>query len=440
MPSTPTIPTVSLPDSLLYTLLHTVPYFTQGIFTRSRFWVGFWSRVHPDPMAVRFISYLRRKYKSSYFYLARSLVVLDLEGIKHVLDNSPAIYADARLKRQGMSHFQPGAVTISRGDEWADRRRFNEGVLDTPHALHHDADRFLDVIRREVAAIQQALGPQLTWHDFDALFEKITLQVIFGTRARSDATVIARLKKMMREANRVFALWKSRHFDAFYRQVSGYLHDPEPGSLAAACAQTPSSDLTRVENQVPHWMFAMAETLATNTARALSLIAAHPQAEDRVRAELSEADLSSAQGIRGLTYLEGCIQEAMRLWPTTPMLARETVSADELGGAVIPAGTQVLILNSFNHRDRETFPLADAFTPEQWVDGRAQADYRFNHVSNGTQVCAGVHLLLFVAQAVLATLLSTDRFVLTKPALDPSRPLPYTFNYFNLVLLRTPIT
>src|SRR4030095_5224661 len=257
------------------------------IFTRSRFWVGVWARLHPDPAAVRFISYLRRKYQSNYFYLTRSLVVLDVEGSKHVLDNSPAIYADARLKRQGMSHFQPGAVTISRGDEWRDRRRFNEGVLDTSHALHHDADRFLDVIRREVAAMRQALEPQLTWRDFNDLFEKITLQVIFGTRARSDATVIARLQQLMREANRVFALWKSRHFDAFYGQVRGYLHDPEPGSLAAACAPTPSSDVTRGENQVAHWMFAMAETLATNTARALALIAAHPRADERVSAELS---------------------------------------------------------------------------------------------------------------------------------------------------------
>src|SRR5207302_784950 len=138
--------------------------------------------------------------------------------------------------------------------------------------------------------------------------------------------------------------------------------------------------------------------------------------------------------VRGLTYLEGCIQEAMRLWPTTPMLAREMVAADTLGGATIPPGTQVLILNSFNHRDRETFPLADTFAPEQRVDGLARADYRFNHVSNGTQVCAGVHLLLFIAQAVIATLLSQDRFVLTKPKLDPSRPLPYAFDYFALTL------
>jgi len=437
--STRTIPKVSFADSLLYNVASVLPYLTAGIFTRNRFWVGFWARVHPDPMGVRLISYLRRKYQSEYLYVGRSLVVLDLEGIRRVLDHSPDIYADAALKRKGMSHFQPGAVTISRGDEWYDRRRFNEAVLDTPQPVHHDAAGFLDIVRREVNTMRQGLGPQLTWNDFDALFQKITLQVIFGARAREDATVLERLKHMMREANRVFLLWKSKHFDAFYDQVRGYLAAPERGSLAFECGRAPSTETTRVENQVPHWMFAMAETLATNTARALALIAAHPAVDDRVRDELAAADLSSPQGIRGLTYLEGCIQEAMRLWPTTPMLAREMVAADTLGGAVVPPVTQVLILNNFNHRDRERFPLADTFGPEQWVDGRARADYRFNHVSNGTQVCAGVHLLVFIAQAVLATLLSQDRFVLARPKLDPSRPLPYAFDYFELALSRYPL-
>src|SRR5919197_677927 len=94
--TTRTIPKVSFADSLLYNLASVLPYFTSGIFTRSRFWVGFWARVHPDPMGVRLISYLRRKYQSEYFYVGRSLVVLDLEGIRRVLDHSPAIYADAR--------------------------------------------------------------------------------------------------------------------------------------------------------------------------------------------------------------------------------------------------------------------------------------------------------------------------------------------------------
>jgi len=104
-------------------------------------------------------------------------------------------------------------------------------------------------------------------------------------------------------------------------------------------------------------MFAMGDTLAINTARALALICAHLPAEERVGEELAQADLASPEGSISCRYLEGCVQEAMRLWPTTPILVRETVKEDVLGGATIPAGTQVIIINSFNHRDRETVPL-----------------------------------------------------------------------------------
>ena len=55
-------------------------------------------------------------------------------------------------------------------------------------------------------------------------------------------------------------------------------------------------------------------------------------------------------GIASLHYLEGCIQEAMRLWPTTPILARESVADDTLEGMALPKGSQIVILNTFTHR------------------------------------------------------------------------------------------
>jgi cytochrome P450 len=442
-PTIRSIPTVSLWDNVRYNLLHVLPYFLQGIFTRNRFWVSLFARVHPDPMGVRFVSEMRRKYGSDYFYLnllaSKSLAVLDLEGVKHVLDNSPYIYRDPPSKHSGMSHFQPGAVTISRGDEWRERRRFNEAVLDSGEPVHRHAERFLCAVREEITARRRLAGPEWTWPDVDDLFGKISMRVIFGTRARDDALLLPALKQMMRESNRTVLLRKSKVFDEFYRRIRVYLHAPEPGSLAFDCARTPSTETTRVENQIPHWMFATDETLATNTVRALALIVSHPEVEQRVRAELAAADLTTPEGIDGLRYLEACVQDAMRLWPTTPMLAREAAVDDRLGGEVVPAQTQVLILNTFNHRDREAFPEADTFSPDLWLDGRASANHRFNHLSHGPQVCAGVNLLLFAAKAFLATLLAQDRMRLVRPTLDPLAPMPHAFNYFDLAIARTPI-
>lgn len=428
------IPALSLRDDLLFNLGYVLPLAMQGTFTRDPRWVGFWSRWHPDPAAVKFVRHLRERHRSRvlalHLGLTKSVLVLDPADIQHVLDHSPTIYADPPPKRKGMSVFQPNAVTISRGDDWRDRRRFNEAVLGSDQPAHQYADQLLRVVREEVASAARLER----WDDFDGLFARIMRRVIFGRSARDDAELTALLRRLMRAANRPIRFGKPKELEPFYARIRRYLRAPEPGSLVALCRQTPATARTRVENQIPHWMFAMWETLGANTVRALAAILAHPDVEAQVLGELASVDPKTPEGIVGLRYLEGCLQEAMRLWPTTPMLVRETLTDDALGGAPIPAGRQVVIWNAFNHRDRVVYPLADTFSPELWADGRPSR--LFNHLSSGPQICAGVNLLLFVGKAVVATILGQGRYVLLEPPLDPARPLPYAYNVFDIRLRR----
>jgi cytochrome P450 len=427
------IPAASLLENLQFNVAHVLPYYLQGIFSRRRFWVWVWTSFHPDPLGVNFFRALRQKY-GDYVYLrllrSNSLFLLAHEAIEHVLNHSADYPADSELKRRGMSHFQPGALTISRGAEWQDRRRFNEAVLDSAAPVHRHADVFLQVIADQTRACLRREPTTLVWSDFELLFRRITLQIIFGLVGSRDDAVADRLRSMMQESNRVFLLGRSRHFDPFYRSVRAYLQTAEAESLAGQTRLAPSTDRTRVENQVPHWMFATMETLAINTTRAFALIVSSPSTESRVRREIQQQGSLTVPGIAALDYLEGCIQEAMRLWPSTPMLVRETTGAQTLRGRQIPDKTPVVIFNNFIHRDWESIPFADNFTPEHWL-GRT-SDYRFNHLSNGGQVCAGKNLALFVAKAVIANLLLNGRYRLRSPALQPARRLPQVFNEFRV--------
>jgi cytochrome P450 len=428
------IQTLSFFDSLIFNALYSIPSYLQGLFTRNRFWVGFWARVQVDRLAVRFVSRLRARYGGKYFFArvggAPALLVLDHSGIQHVLARSPFLYGDAASKHRGMSHFQPGAVTISRGEEWEDRRRFNEGVLQTGHKDHPNSDQFLQVIERSVSAMLESAGERLAWENFEVLFEQIAGGIIFGVDPEKGRPLFDRLTRMMREGNRVFALRKSKHFDEFYEGIRAQLAIPGPGSLAALCPHIASSSKTQVENQIPHWMFAIRETLAINTARALALLASHPHQEEYARQELAGSGELTAQKIHDLRYLEGCVQETMRLWPTTPFIAREALGEEVIEGASILPKTQVLILNTFNHRDPETSVVANAFYPAQWLYGPPTLPYL--HLSGGPQVCAGKDLALFIAKAVLAALMQKGRYTLERPKLDPSKPLPAMFNHFRL--------
>src|SRR5581483_8839135 len=214
-----------------------------------------------------------------------------------------------------------------------------------------------------------------------------------------------------------------------YGELELRLRDPEPGTLLARIADAPHTDRTRVVQQMPHWMFAMRNTLAANSYRALVAIVAEPVVERRAREEMIGADLTDPRAIDGMSYLAGCLQEAMRLWPTSPVLARETVQDVRLAGEHIPAGTQILILNAFNHRDADHVDDADRLAPERWRSG--PWDYRFNHLSNGSQDCPGGPLMLLLGKAVIAQVLSRWALSLKEPSIPAGGPMPTMLDYYS---------
>ena len=171
-------------------------------------------------------------------------------------------------------------------------------------------------------------------------------------------------------------------------------------------------------------MFATHETLGANVFRALALIVSHPAHLSKVRKDLA--------GGGSLSYLEACLQDAMRLYPTTPMLSREAASSIEWDGHIVPAGTVVLISNTFNHRDRERHEFADRFSPEVWLDSGRADDWSFNHFSHGPQACTGGGLAILIGTTALAALLSDHKVRLIWPDLDPQRPLPHMLDSFRI--------
>lgn len=429
---------IDLRDSLAFHLTHLLPLYFQGSFRRRRLATAVLGAVDVNRRAVRLVERLRRRHRADCLRLRvfRSPAVLMLgeRGIRNVLDRSPEVYADPPFKRKAMSHFQPHALTISRGRAWRQRRRFHEEVLDNHACVHRDAGSMLEIVRDEVMGMLDRADGSLRWRDFDSLFQRIMLQVVFGRSASRDDALVLALETLMSESNRGFLLRRSATFDRFYATLRRRLQAPEPGSLSAAIQAAAASPEVRVEYQVPHWMFALKHTLSANTAAALALIAIHPAVDLRLRSELAEADLGAPSQVAGLNLLGGCLEEAMRLWPTTPVIVREAVRQDTLGDETIAAGTQILIFNLFNHRDRARWAFADRFAPEIWIEGRAPAT--FLHFSGGMQSCVGQHIARFIGKAVLATLLERERFVLRRPTLDPSAPLPYSFDPFRMRLER----
>jgi cytochrome P450 len=425
------LPSASLPESLTVLVTGVVPALIRGLFSPRRRAMKLLSALDTDARAIKTLSKLRGKHGGDGIRLlgGRIAVLWGAPAIQEVLDHSAERYAgDAGAKAKGMSHFQPDALTLSRGEVWRNRRKFNEAVLATSEWVHPFARRFLAVVADEVEVM--GLEDHLEWNAWERLFDHITLRVIFGDKARDDQRLTALLEKLMGEANRLLALKTSNGYYEFYGELERHLRDPEPESLIARFAEAPHDPDTRVVQQIPHWMFAMRDTLGANAFRALAAIVSDERVALRVREELRGADLSDPAGLDAMRYLEGCLQEAMRLWPTTPLLARETIGDTTLAGEQLSEGTQVMLLNVFNHRDPDHVADADRLTPDRWQD--RPRDYRFNHLSNGTQDCPGGPLVLLLGKAVLAQILDAYELKLERPAIKAGEPLPKMLDFFDI--------
>jgi cytochrome P450 len=432
------LPKASLAESARFVRAGLLPALVRGLFSPRRGAMKMLTALDADGKAVKALRSIREKHGGEGAQLlgGRIVTLWGRDAIREVLDKSADVYAsDGGAKGKGMSHFQPDAVTISRGEEWRDRRAFNEAVLVTKERIHPDAGKFLAVVADEVERLR--IAPGLQWSDWERLFDRVTLRVIFGDSSRDDQQLTERLEQLMGEANRLVGLSEDDEFYEFYGDIERHLAKPEPGSLVARIPDAPQTDMTRVAHQIPHWMFAMRDTLGANTFRALAAIVADPEIERRVREEIESKDLADPQAIDAMSYLEGCFEEAMRLWPTVPLIARETTCPTELAGERLDEGTQVMILNTFNHRDPDQVPDADRLDPTRWQNG--DRDYKFNHLSNGSQYCPGIPLVQLLGKAVLAQILAGYKLTLREPDLRPGEPLPHMLDFFDIRFSAEPV-
>lgn len=412
-------PHASIVEGVRFTAQVAVPNVIQGLFRRRRTPVAVATRTGADSLAYGLIASLKRSYGYGALWIRvakdEALLLLGEEAIRKVLERSPDPFAaDPEPKKSGMAHFQPDALTISRNPEWEDRRRFTEAALDTGKPQHRFADTFTAVCAEEAAALETPLH----WDAFNACVRRVARRVLLGDQAADDDELSELLGRLMDKSNPPGS-GDDELLVRFDEKLAAYVDAASGACVAATFADAPTTALTHPAGQVTHWLFALGDTLAINAFRALALLAAFDDVRSRARDDGALRDAT--------------LQEAMRLWPTTPMLSRVLTSDIDWSGTKVPKGTQLLIVNTFNHRDRESLPYADAFAPEEWLPGGdAGGRWIFNHFSNGPQGCPGAGLALLVGSALLGALLERGTPTALGPKLDPGKPMPHALDFFAL--------
>lgn len=127
------------------------------------------------------------------------------------------------------------------------------------------------------------------------------------------------------------------------------------------------------------------------------------------------------------------VLESLRLWPTSPLILRETTSPTEWSAGEIQARTGIVIFAPFFHRDDERLPFADRFLPELWLDETPAEGWPLIPFSEGPAACPGRNLVLLLCSGMLAAILDNARVRLVNATrLRGSEKPPATLNHFGL--------
>ena len=130
------------------------------------------------------------------------------------------------------------------------------------------------------------------------------------------------------------------------------------------------------------------------------------EALEVLMARYSDPRHSFFPGFARLPYTEAVVLETMRLYPPAWSIGREAIEDVEVGGVVLPRGTQVWMFQWTTHRDERTFHRPLAFEPERWLDGLQHRLPRFAYFpfGGGPRLCIGHNFAMLEAVLLLATI------------------------------------
>ncbi|CAN7992530.1 unnamed protein product, partial [Ixodes pacificus] len=106
----------------------------------------------------------------------------------------------------------------------------------------------------------------------------------------------------------------------------------------------------------------------------------------------------TASHLAQLKYLECCLKEALRLYPSFPMIGRVLDEELKMEGHVIPKGVMCFVAIYSLHRNPKYFKDPEKFMPERFLSDEIRTRHPFSYIpfSGGFKNCIGTETLLSI--------------------------------------------
>ncbi len=380
--------------------------------------------------------------------IAPQYAIFDPDGVQRVFTARDVYSKDTPVYREMVQTLGKGLLTTE-GETWVRQKRTVQPLFTKQHVtasadlmaeqavaladrweaaggvvdLHHATTGYaLSVVGRALFGEDLADLEELLLRDLPYLNDQ-TVKRGLSPFALPRSVPTPRNRKMHRLQARIVAevdriIERRRREGSDQADLLGRLltaTDPETGA--------PISD-DEVRDQVLVFLLAGHDTTATALTFGIWLLGHHPQAQERLHAELdtvlagrtpSDAELPQLQ------FTEQAVKEAMRLYPSAYVTGRTAEEEDEVCGVRIPSGALVIVCQWATHRHPDHWDRPDAYDPDRFLPEAEKARHRYAYFpfGGGPRACIGGHFAMTEQVIALATLAQRFRF----RSLDADVPL-----------------
>ncbi|XP_050347023.1 cytochrome P450 4C1-like isoform X2 [Nymphalis io] len=183
-------------------------------------------------------------------------------------------------------------------------------------------------------------------------------------------------------------------------------------------------DVDGIREEVDTFMFEGHDTTAQALSFLIMTIANETKVQDKIYEELQNIfkgsqNTPTTDELNEMKYLECCIKESLRLYPSVPIILRYVTEETIIGGFTIPKNSHIHISIYDLHRRADIFPEPERFIPERFLPEVCAKRHPYAYIpfSAGPRNCIGQKFAMLEMKTLVSSLLRRFRLeAVTKPS------------------------